>query len=72
MKKIPAAQFKAQCLAILDRLDEEGIVVTKHGRPVARVLPLRQASADHIGALRDQIVIRGDLMATGVAWDAGD
>ena len=38
-KAIGAAKFKEQCLAILDSLGPDGIVVTKHGKPVARVLP---------------------------------
>ena len=70
MKTIAAAKFKEQCLAILDRLSPEGIVVTKHGRPVARVLPMQESSAELIGALGGQISIHGDLLSTGVAWEA--
>ena len=70
MKKIAAAKFKEQCLAILDRLGPEGVVVTKHGRPVARVLPMRESSAELVGALREAIVIMGDLLSTGVSWEA--
>lgn len=70
MKKIAAAKFKEQCLALLDRLGPEGLVVTKHGRPVARVLPMRESSADLIGALKGRITIRGDLLSTGVPWEA--
>lgn len=70
MKKIAAAQFKAQCLAILDRLGPDGVVVTKHGKPVARVLPMQESSADLIGALKGQVTIKGDLLSTGVRWDA--
>ena len=36
MKTIGSAKFKEQCLALLDELDESGLVVTKHGKPVAR------------------------------------
>jgi antitoxin (DNA-binding transcriptional repressor) of toxin-antitoxin stability system len=72
MKKIAAAKFKEQCLSILDHLDPEGIVVTKHGKPVARVLPLQRASADLIGALRGRVTVLGDIKSTGVTWDAGD
>ena len=72
MKTIPAAKFKEQCLAILDRLGPDGIVVTKHGKPVARVLPMQSGSADLIGVLRHRIVIRDDLASTGMTWDAGD
>lgn len=70
MKKIAAAKFKEQCLAILDRLGPDGVVVTKHGRPVARVLPMRESSADLIGALKGRVTIKGDLLSTGVAWEA--
>ena len=35
VKKIGAAKFKEQCLAILERLDPGGLVITKHGKPVA-------------------------------------
>ena len=70
MKKIAAAKFKAQCLAILDRLGPEGVVVTKHGRPVARVLPVQESSAELIGALRGRVTIKGDLLTTGVSWEA--
>lgn len=72
MKKIAAARFKEQCLAILDRLGPDGIVVTKHGKPVARVLPMQESSAELIGILRDRITVTGDLMSTGLRWDAGD
>src|SRR5437870_11522567 len=34
MKTIGAAKFKEQCLALLDRIDPEGIVITKRGKPV--------------------------------------
>ena len=70
MKTIGAAKFKEQCLALLDRLDMEGLIVTKHGKPVARVIPYDQQCADLIGSLRHKIKIRGDIFATGVRWDA--
>jgi prevent-host-death family protein len=42
---ITAARFKAQCLALLDEVDRTGreLVVTKRGRPVARVVPVEPA-----------------------------
>lgn len=72
MKTIAAAKFKEQCLSLLDHLAPEGLVVTKHGKAVARVLPMTRASADLIGALREQIKVRGDITTTGSRWDAGD
>lgn len=72
MKKVAAAKFKEQCLSILDRLEPDGIVITKHGKPVAKVLPIERASADLIGSLRAKIRITGDMQTTGLKWDAGD
>ena len=39
MKEIGAAKFKEQCLALLDNLDADGLIITKRGKPVARVIP---------------------------------
>ncbi len=69
-RRIGAARFKEQCLALLDRLGPDGLVVTKRGKPVARVLPFDQDSASLIGSLRDKLEIRGDIMSTGIRWDA--
>lgn len=70
MKTIPAAKFKEQCLALLDRVGPEGIVITKHGRPVAKLIPLGAESASLIGSLKGKIRIKGDILSTGVEWDA--
>ena len=69
---IGAAKFKEQCLALLDRLPPEGIVITKHGKKLARLVPYREANGDLIGSLRDKIQIYGDLTSTGVDWEAAD
>lgn len=70
MKTIGAARFKERCLALLDRLGPDGLVITKHGRPVARVLPYEEDPASLIGSLRNELKIKGDIMSTGVRWDA--
>lgn len=70
MKTIAAAKLKEQCLFLLDHLDPQGIVVTKHGKPVAKVLPIERDSAALIGALRHRIQISGDIESTGLAWEA--
>jgi prevent-host-death family protein len=70
MKQIPAAKFKAQCLSLLDRVDQDGIVITKHGKPVARLIPFAADSASLIGALKTKVSIKGDILSTGSRWDA--
>ena len=69
---IGAAKFKEQCLGLLDNLDAQGLVITKHGRPVARVIPYPKKPGSMIGSLRDKLAIHGDIFSTGLAWDADD
>ena len=70
MKTMGAAKFKEQCLALLDRLDAEGLIITKHGKPVARVVPYEREFSEVIGSLRGKIEVRGDIVSTGVRWNA--
>ena len=70
MKQIPAGKFKEQCLSLLDRVDEDGIVITKHGKPVAKLIPFTSDSASLIGSLKDKLTIKGDILTTGARWDA--
>ena len=70
MKTIGAAKFKEKCLALLDTLDPEGLVITKHGKPVARIIRYERQSASLIGSLGGKIEVRGDVFSTGLAWHA--
>ena len=69
MKEIDAAKFQEQCLELLGQLDPDGLVITKDGQPIARVLRFMSQDADLIGSLADKIKINGDLLATGVHWN---
>jgi prevent-host-death family protein len=70
MRQIAAAKFKEQCLALLDAVDHDGIVITKHGKPVAKLIPIGSDSASLIGSLKGKVVIKGNILSTGLAWDA--
>ena len=70
MKTVPAAKFKEQCLALLDRVGPEGIVITKHGKPVAKLVPINTDTAGLIGSFKGKIKIKGNISTTGVKWDA--
>ena len=70
MRAIEAAQFKAQCLALPDELESDGLIITRGGKPVARVVPYAKGDADLIRSLRGKIGIKGDILTTGVRWDA--
>jgi prevent-host-death family protein len=72
MRTIAASEFKARCLSILDDVHPEGIVITKRGKPVARLLPMEPAPANHghfIGILEGKVIAdeNDDFLSTG-AW----
>jgi prevent-host-death family protein len=72
-RTITASEFKAKCLKLMDDVAESGeeIVITKYGRPVAKLAPCRQGSRSWFGRDRDIIQIHGDLVAPiGVEWEA--
>ncbi len=70
MKTVGAAKFKERCLSLLDNLEAEGLVITKHGKPVARLIPYERQSAALIGSLERKIEVLGDVFNTGATWDA--
>jgi prevent-host-death family protein len=70
MKQISASKFKEHCLSLLDRVGEEGLVITKRGKPVARLIPIRIESAALIGKLKGRVKVKGDVFSTGIEWHA--
>jgi prevent-host-death family protein len=57
--RVASAEFKARCLELLDRVRESGAayVVTKHGRPVAQVVPYREpGAATGFGAMQGTVL----------------
>ena len=71
MQEINASEFRQKCLALLEDLPTEGILVTKHGRPVARVIPVRASSGDLIGSVPSlEHSPDDDLFRTDIEWHA--
>jgi len=68
MEHIEAAKFKAKCHEILKHLGPDGAIVTKHGTPIARIIPAAADCAELIGSMKGKINICGDIFsATGRA-----
>ncbi len=71
---MPAGQFKMKCLKLMDQVQQthETIVITKFGKPVAKLVPAEEESQKPLfGFLRDSVVIKGDIVApTGEKWHA--
>ena len=57
---VAAGRFKAECLALLDRVQQTGepLVVTKRGRPVAEVVPIRGPRR----SLKGSVKVKGDIV----------
>ena len=73
---IAISEFKATCLAVLERVRRTGasIIVTKHGQPVAEIVPPPAIVEDRnwLGSMRDSAVIKGDLVAPISSLDEWD
>jgi antitoxin (DNA-binding transcriptional repressor) of toxin-antitoxin stability system len=68
---IDLADFKLRCLEILEQLAAPGLIVTKEGRPLARITPVAAVNNEPlIGSMKGQIAIHGDIFSTGIEWDA--
>ena len=67
MEEVPISEFKAKCLALLDRVRKtrKPIRITRHGTPVAEVVPpsLVQDRSAWIGSMKDSIEILGDIIS---------
>lgn len=74
MKTIAAGQFKARCLRLMDevRSTREPILITKKGRPVAKLVPAERQPEDIFGCLKDEIRIVGDIESPIVPWEDWD
>jgi prevent-host-death family protein len=64
MKKIPAGEFKARCLAIMDQVSKSGepVVVTKHGKPVVKLVPAENRADDIFNYMAGKVKIVGDIV----------
>jgi prevent-host-death family protein len=72
MRTIPAAKFKAGCLKIMDevRAGREPVLITKKGKPVARLVPVDEPARDVFGCLAGELEIAGDIVSPVIAPSA--
>jgi prevent-host-death family protein len=71
-QKITAGLFKAHCLRLLDEVQQQRkeIVITKRGKPVARLVPVDDARPVIFGRMKGTARILGDIFSTGESWEA--
>ncbi len=68
---LAASEFKAKCLRLLDQVVESGesLVITKRGRPVARVVPIALPRRSLRGTWKGQVRIKGDIVHFDTSQD---
>jgi|NGEPerStandDraft_6_1074524.scaffolds.fasta_scaffold45080_2 prevent-host-death family protein len=70
-QEIPISEVRERLLSLVDDLPRDGVIITRHGNPIARLMPVRTATADLIGSLKGIITDPDDdLFSTGEQWDA--
>jgi prevent-host-death family protein len=64
-KTIPAGQFKVRCLAIMDEVQakRQAVVITKRGKPVAKLVPVEKEKDDIFGFLKGKGKVTGDVVS---------
>ena len=64
MKQIPAGEFKARCLAIMDQVLQSGepVLVTKHGKPVVKLVPAENRADDIFDYMAGKAKVVGDIV----------
>jgi prevent-host-death family protein len=73
-RSINASDFKARCLRVLDDVQATRVevVITKRGKPVARLSPVGPARGSLRGAWKDMVRIRGDIVQVDWSSDFED
>ena len=73
LSTIPAGKFKAECLRVMDEVNAKhiSIIITKHGKPIAKLMPIEETPADFFGCLKGTVTVNQDIIAPiDVEWDA--
>lgn len=71
--KIAAGVFKAKCLSFMDTVEQthQEIIITKHGKAVAKLVPAESGPVAVFGRMKDSAVVVGDIISPiDEKWDA--
>ncbi len=74
-RPIKASEFKPQCLELMDEVEERHVefVITKRGRPVAKLVPVDAEAPSPFGFMKGTVLSYGDIVSPDhEAWDDGD
>ena len=68
-RTMPAGKFKAQCLAVMDEVQKkrQAVVITKRGKPVAKLVPVDNAGDEIFGFFQGKGKITGDVVSPALS-----
>ncbi len=69
MKTMAAGAFKAKCLAVMDEVQakRETVVITKHGKPVAKLVPVTAETDDIYNFMAGKGAVTGDVVSPAIS-----
>jgi prevent-host-death family protein len=69
MKRMAAGSFKTKCLAVMDEVHakHETVVITKHGKPVAKLVPVNTETDEIYNFLAGKGAVVGDVVSPAVS-----
>lgn len=72
---VSASELKAHCSQMIARVERGrvSLTITRHGRPVARIVPIDEEQQSLFGCLRGSVTIHGDIVEpVDVVWEADE
>jgi prevent-host-death family protein len=71
MRKMAAGAFKTNCLAVMDEVQAKRVtvVITKHGKPVAKLVPVNAEDDDIFNFMGDKDAVVGDVVSPALSLD---
>lgn len=64
-RKMAAGEFKVHCLKVMDEVaaKRQAVIITKRGKPVAKLVPVEEKKDDIFGFYKGKIEIKGDIVS---------
>ena len=69
-KYLNVTDFREQCLSLFDNIPSGGVVITKRGKAIAKVVKISSSCSELIGSMPHLASADDDLFSTGITWDA--
>jgi prevent-host-death family protein len=71
--QLTAVEFQSKCIELMDQVKEnhEEVIITKDGKPIAKLIPMGEETAGSLfGFMKDTVKINGDIVASiDEKWD---